>query len=100
MKELEKILDEKKKQLCDEVEAEISQVDLVNKLVELYPMNHNKIDKMHIIWSRALRDVFWLGWITAAKGNRRVYDQKFCETVEQSIMLAFKIGKEYSKERL
>lgn len=99
MNELENFLEEKKKQLCDEVEAEFSQVDLCNKLVKLYPMNHRNIDKMHIIWSRALRDVLWLGWITGAKGKDRRYTKEFCGSVEQSIILAFKIGKEYSKER-
>ena len=105
MNNLEKINDlvnNNKEMLHDEIESENTKINDCNfnickELVYLYPMSHGNVDKMHVIWSRTLQDLFWLGWITDAKGADGRYTKVFCYEVEQSLKNAFLLGKEYAK---
>jgi len=97
-----KVIDENKEMLHNEVEAEKTKINdcnviICNELVHLYPMSHGNVDKMQAIWSRTLQDVFWLGWITGAKGADDRYLKEFCNEVEQSLALAFNAGRDYVK---
>ncbi len=66
MNNLEKvidIIDNNKEMLHREVEAEKTKINdcnviICNELVHLYPMSHGNVDKMHVIWSRTLQDLF------------------------------------------
>ena len=102
MNNFEKIIDEYKEMLHMEIESEDTQINdcndnILNKLVYLYPMSHGKVDKMHVIWSRTLQNLFWLGWITGAKGADGRYTKEFCNDVEHSLKIAFNSGREYVK---
>lgn len=96
---LENYLDARKRQLVDEVEAEVSLVTLANELVRRFPVSHGGIDKAHIVWSRCLRDVVWLGWLSEAKRRRGAYSDQICADMKQSISQAFEIGRQYAIER-
>lgn len=80
---------------------------IVSKLNELFPMKHadqgkvtvGEIDKVHIIWARALRDILWLGCLSEAKRRRNVYSQEIVDAIDESLSDAFTIGKNYAEER-
>jgi len=109
MRELERFIYEMRKSLVDEVEKEgtnvlYPQLTLANKLNELFPMRHGdeegRMDKTHLVWSRTIRDITWLGWLSEAKRRNGRYDDRICETLRASIIHAFEIGRKYSEVRL
>ena len=71
-----------RKELVDEVESDIASMRLANTLCYLLPIKTKcgededsyPKDKVHIILSRAIRDVLWLGWLSEAKARRGAYD--------------------------
>lgn len=93
------LLKHHEKALVDEVEGEVSDMVILNGLVNLFPMTHRGVDKTHRVWTRALRDVVWLGWLSEAKRRRGVYNDRICNAIKQSIIDAFEIGRKYSVER-
>ena len=104
MRELEEYLWSKKKELVDIVEAEGGVVkypesDVSNKLKDIFPMTHGSIDKTHLVWSRVLRDLVWLGWLSEAKRRDGRYDDRICDALTASIIQAFQIGRSYAEER-
>lgn len=96
---MKQFIENNKKALVDEVEAEITSQILVNELLKRYPMSHRSIDKTHQIWARALRDIAWLGWLSEAKKQRGVYDQAICDAIQQSLVDAFEVGRNYARQR-
>lgn len=104
MLELEQLIKDMKKSLVDEVESEgfnvkHPQVTLAIKLNKLFPMSHGQMDKIHQIWSRSIRDLVWLGWLSEAKRRNSRYDDRICDALSASIIQAFEIGRRYSEER-
>lgn len=96
---MKQFIENNKKALVDEVEAEVTPQILVNELVRQYPVSHGNIDKAHEIWARALRDLVWLGWLSEAKKQRGAYDQARCDAIRQSLMEAFEVGRSYAVQR-
>ena len=96
---LRKYLESYKKCLVDEAEAELTNILVLNKLVELFPMTHKVVDKTHLVWARALRDVMWLGWLSEAKYRKGMFDDRIYNSIRQSIIDAFEIGRKYVDER-
>jgi hypothetical protein len=107
MRELEQFVSAQRRVFVDEVENEnpvmYSEMLMARKLNQLFPMNHGGviggIDKTHLIWSRTLRDLVWLGWLSAAKRRDGRYGDAMCDTMASSILEAFAIGRKYAEER-
>ena len=104
MKELEQHIWSRRKGLVDTVETEGSDIlypsiDIANKLNEIFPLSHASIDKIHLVWSRVLRDLVWLGWISEAKRSDERYDDRICDSLGTSIVQAFQTGRRYVEER-
>lgn len=104
VQELEQHLWNKKKELVDTVEAEGGEVkypesDIASKLRDIFPMTHGSTDKTHQVWSRVLRDLVWLGWLSEAKRRDGRYDDRICDALTASITKAFQIGRNYAEER-
>lgn len=99
MDEIEQLIYEHRQSLKNEVEAEINQMIIANELVRLFPMTHGGMDKTHIVWSRALRDTLWLGWLSEAKCRRGAYDDKICNAIKDSLTQAFEIGRRHAEEQ-
>jgi hypothetical protein len=97
---MKQFIENNKKALVDEVEAEVTSQILVNELARQYPMSHGSVDKAHEIWARALRDVLWLGWLSEAKKRRGAYDQAACDAIRQSLIDAFEAGRNDATQRL
>ena len=96
---MKQFIENNKKPLVDEIEAEVSSQILVNELVKRYPMSHGGIDKTHDIWARTLRDLVWLGWLSEAKKQRGVYNDAICGAIQQSLIDAFEVGRNYAAQR-
>ena len=96
-----------RKELVDEVESDIASMRLANTLCILFPVkpkcdeNEDSYpkDKVHVILSRAIRDVLWLGWLSEAKARRGAYDKDSVKYLRDTVLTAFETGREYAKER-
>ncbi|MDI6810895.1 MAG: hypothetical protein QMD80_04365 [archaeon] len=86
MDEIEQLIYEHRQSLKNEVEAEINQM-IANELVRLFPMTHGGMDKTHIVWSRALRDTLWLGWLSEALYYKKYNTLMQIEHIPDSFLL-------------
>jgi len=76
---------------------------LLNELVSGFPMEKDGtslvLDKAHIELAIAILESLWCGWLAQAKANDGRYQKDMPQKFKELILMAFDIGKEYSKIR-
>jgi len=110
-------IQENEKELVDAVESEgavpIPLLDtadrkIVDRLNEIFPLRHSdpsgqttngQIDKLHVLWARAVKNALWLAWLSEAKKDRGALTKEICNTIDDSLKLALDIGRMYAKSR-
>jgi len=109
MKKLRIFLEANKNEIVNFVQENQRPIDIGNnaygrllkELASDFPMGKdgNVLDKAHNELAIAVLESLWCGWLSQAKANDRRYAKDDPENFKQAILMAFDIGKEYSKIR-
>jgi len=109
MKKLRIFLEANKNEIVNFVQENQRPIDIGNnaygrllkELASDFPMGKdgNVLDKAHNELAIAVLESLWCGWLSQAKANDGRYAKDDPENFKQAILMAFDIGKEYSKIR-
>ena len=76
---------------------------LITMLIQEMPLIHENsivgIDWFHIVYYRTLRDTLYLGCMLEQKRLRGIFPDDWYKTVENTLIGAFQLGKNYASSR-
>lgn len=76
---------------------------LLSTLIHEMPLVHQDgiigIDWFHIVYYRTLRDTLYLGCMLEQKRQRKIFSDDWYNVVENTLLRAFQMGKEYAITR-